>query len=92
MTVIPKKFHQFSSARRRRNLIKKPKDNNNAWVEGNDNLKPMIFDYFQNLFLSDAGLIDENLLNTVKRVVTGQMNDILIAPYTREEVKKRCFK
>ena len=37
-------FHQFASARRRRNLIKRLKDNNNAWVEGNEKLKPLIFD------------------------------------------------
>ena len=50
-----------------------------------------IFDYFQNLFSSEAGLIDETLLNTVKPIVTGQMNDLLVAPYTREEVKKALF-
>mgnify|MGYP007071372136 CR=1 FL=1 len=38
-------FNQFASARRRRNLIKKLKNINNDWVEGN-NLKPLIFDYF----------------------------------------------
>ena len=41
-----KYFSQFASARRRWNLIKKLKDNNNGWVEGNDNLKPLIFGYF----------------------------------------------
>ena len=35
-------FHNFASARKRRNLIKKLKDNNNGWVEGNDNLNPLI--------------------------------------------------
>ena len=37
-------FHQFASAHRCRNLIKRLKDNNNAWVEGNEKLKPLIFD------------------------------------------------
>ena len=39
-------YHQYASSRRRRNLIKRLKNNNDEWVEGNDNLKPLIFDYF----------------------------------------------
>ena len=72
-------------------MIKRLKDNNNAWVEGNENLKPLIFYYFRNLFLWVAALIDEALLNTVKPVVTGLMNDLLIALYVREEVRKTLF-
>ena len=41
-----KYFSHFASARRRINLIKKLRVNENGWVEGNDNLKPLIFDYF----------------------------------------------
>ena len=45
-----KYFNQFASARRQRNLIKKLRNSNNGWVEGNDNLNPLICDYFGNLF------------------------------------------
>jgi hypothetical protein len=67
------------------------KNNNNTWVEGNDNLKPLILEYFQSLFNTDAGIIDDGLLSTVKPVVMVQMNTLLVAPYTKEEVKKALF-
>ena len=76
-------FNQSASARRRRNLIKKLKNNNDAWIEGNDNLKPLIFYYFQNLFNSDAGVIDEGLVHYVKQVVTEDMNRILMVSRRR---------
>lgn len=60
-------------------------------MEGNDYLRPLIFDYFQSLFTSGAGVIDDDLMATVKPVVTSQMNRLLIAPYTPEEVKRALF-
>lgn len=44
-----KYFSHFASARRK-NLIKKLRVNESGWIEGNDNLKPLISDYFKNLF------------------------------------------
>ncbi|XP_073362934.1 uncharacterized protein [Aegilops tauschii subsp. strangulata] len=38
-----------------------------------------------------CGLIDDGLLSTVKPVVTPQMNALLVAPYTKDEVKKALF-
>ena len=84
-------FHNFASARKRRNLIKKLKDNNNGWVEGNDNLNPLISNYFSGLFSSDVTDYDQGLLNTVKPKVTTQMSTELMEPYTREEVRKALF-
>ena len=69
-------------------MIKKLRNNNNGWVEGNDNLNPLIRDYFGGLFHSDSPNIDQNLLHAVKPRVTNEMNRILVAPYSREEVKK----
>ena len=36
-------------------------------------------------------MIDDGLLSTVKPVVTPQMNALLVAPYTKDEVKKALF-
>ena len=84
-------FHQFASARRRKNLIKKLKSSSDSWVEGNDNLKPLIRDYFHGLFTSDMGVVDQGLLNSVKPVVTVDMTNMLLAEYTREDVRQALF-
>ena len=63
-------FQHCATARRRRNLIKKLKNDSQAWVEGNDNLRPLVCDYFSSLFTSSAGEIDHGLLSSVKPLVT----------------------
>lgn len=84
-------FQHSATARRRRNLIKKLKDESQNWVEGNDNLRPLVRDYFRNLFTSSSAEIDHGLLSSVKPVVTNNMNEFLVAPYTREDVRKALF-
>jgi ribonuclease HI len=84
-------FQYCASARRRRNLIKKLKNDNQNWVEGNDNLRPLVCDYFHGLFSSSSGVIDDGLLSSVKTLVTKNMNEFLMSPYTREDVRKALF-
>jgi hypothetical protein len=43
-------FHSFATARKKRNYIKKLKNIAGDFVEGNDNLSPIIQSYFTNLF------------------------------------------
>jgi hypothetical protein len=43
-------FHNFATARRKKNYIKKLKNSENDWMEGTENLKPLISDYFFKLF------------------------------------------
>ena len=73
-------FHQFASARRKRNYIKKLKDADGDWVEGTDPLKPLIFDYFSNLFSSEVHATDPALLDKVQPRISAQMNAKLLAP------------
>ncbi|XP_073357687.1 uncharacterized protein [Aegilops tauschii subsp. strangulata] len=40
---------------------------------------------------SDVGEVDANLLASVKSLVTNVMNTLLVAPYTKEEVRKALF-
>ena len=49
------------------------------------------FYYFCNLFTSSSAEIDHGLLSSVKPVVTNNMNEFLVAPYTREDVRKALF-
>jgi hypothetical protein len=83
-------FHNFASARRKKNFIKKLKDRED-WVEGTDALKPLIFDYFNQLFSSEVNQIDPEMLEKVTLRVTENMNERLLAPFTAEEVKMAAF-
>jgi hypothetical protein len=79
-------FHQFASARRKRNMIKKLKGDDDQWVEGTALLKPMILDYFSSLFTSEVDEVDPAVIEKVQTKVTTQMNESLLAPFTPEEV------
>jgi hypothetical protein len=76
-------FHQFATARRKKNLIKKLKDANGNWVEGTSMLKPLVFDYFSNLFTSEIQETDPAVLEKVQQKVTQNMNDDLMATFWR---------
>jgi hypothetical protein len=52
-------------------------------------LKPIVFDYFSNLFTSKVQAVDPALLEKILPRVTEEMNIKLRAPFTAEEVKKR---
>jgi hypothetical protein len=84
-------FHQFATARRKKNLIKKLKDANGNWVEGTSMLKPLVFYYFSNLFTSEIQEIDPAVLEKVQQKVTQNMNDDLMATFSAEDVKKAAF-
>ena len=84
-------FHNFASARRQRNKIKKLRDGRGNWLEGTAYLNPMISDYFSGLFASEVYDTDPNLLEKVRPRVTLDMNDALLKPFTPEDVKKALF-
>jgi len=54
-------------------------------------MKTMVKDYFENLFSSEVNNVDEGVLGDVERKVTAEMNQLLMAPFSREEVKKALF-
>jgi hypothetical protein len=83
-------FHNFASERKRRNFTKKLKVNGN-FIEGTNNLNPIITDYFTNLFTSENNDIDPEFLNIITPKVTNDMNSRLMAPFSDEDVKKFVF-
>jgi hypothetical protein len=83
-------FHQFATARRKKNMIKKLK-HNNIWVEGNAALKPIVKDYFSNLFSSEVQDVNPELLDKIQPKVTEIMNESLVAPFSADDVKKAAF-
>jgi hypothetical protein len=84
-------FHNFASARRKKNYIKKLKDEDNNFVEGTELLKPIILQYFSNLFTSEEYETDPAVLEKIVPRISQYMNDKLLAPFTPEEVKKAAF-
>jgi hypothetical protein len=51
----------------------------------------MLKEYFSTLFTREVLEIDDGILTDVDQRVTPDMNQLLLAPFTREEVKKALF-
>jgi hypothetical protein len=60
-------------------------------VEDQGQLCSLAASYFENLFTSEVQNPDQTVIDKVQPRVTKVMNDILMAPYAREEVKKAMF-
>jgi hypothetical protein len=84
-------FHNFASTRRKKNTIKKLKDENEDWVEGTGQLKTLILNYFTNLFTSEVQEVDQAVLDKIHPRVDEDMNERLLAPFNAEDVKKALF-
>jgi len=80
-------FHAFALERRRKNGIKSLVDDGGRVVEG-DRLKTYIAVQYQELFLTQIEGDVEEVTRCVQQCVTREMNDILQAPYSGEEVWK----
>jgi hypothetical protein len=68
-------FHSFASARRKRNFIKRLKDEDDNWVEGSESLKPPISGYFTELFTSEVQATDPTVLQKIQPKVDEEMNE-----------------
>jgi hypothetical protein len=84
-------FHNFATARKKRNLVKRLKDEGGNWIEDEDGLAAHINSYFGNLFSKGVDEPSMEVTNKVTPRVTAEMNAVLNAHYTREEVKKAMF-
>jgi hypothetical protein len=84
-------FHNYATARRKKNFIKKLKGDADQWVEGTEALKPLIFQYFSNLFSSEVNELDPEVLEKIQPRVSQEMNEKLLAPFSVEDVKKAAF-
>lgn len=71
--------------------MRRLKDDRGDWIEGMDELNAHIQSYFGDLFTSEVNQTDPTVLEKVNTKVTEQMNDMLMAPFTAEEVRKAVF-
>ena len=65
--------------------MKKLRDDGGGIVEGR-HLKHFIANQYQNLFLSQAGDRESDVIQCVQRRVSPEMNEALLAPFTGDEV------
>ena len=79
-------FHQRASQRRRKNHISGVLDNDWVWWEFDVGIATVAEKYFQDLFTTTNPSNMDNVLNAVDRVVTPNMNHMLLQPYTLDEV------
>ena len=84
-------FHHFASHRKRRNMVRALVDDQGVKHEDIEKMREMVQHYFVNLFSSETQEVDLAVLLDVNRRVTTDMNQILMAPFSREEVKKALF-
>jgi hypothetical protein len=81
----------LSRVGKKRNFVKKLKDENGNWIEGWGDLSSHINGYFSNLFTFEVEAPNEEVINKVNPCVSEAINDFLCAPYTKGEVKKPCL-
>lgn len=84
-------FHHHASSRKRKNLIKGLIDDHGVRHEDMETMSEMVKEYFTTLFTKEVHEIEEEVLVDVDRRVTGDMNQLLLAPFTNEEVRNALF-
>lgn len=84
-------FHQHASTRKKRNFIKGLVDDNGVRQEDQSIMSGMIKEYFTTLFTKEVQEVEEGILSDVDRRVTADMNQLLLAPFSKEEVRHALF-
>lgn len=84
-------FHLRASIRRKKNMIKALQNSLGVITYDPDELKVMVNDFYKNLYTTEGVSNMEAVLNCIPRKVTPEMNEVLCAHYTNEEVKAALF-
>jgi exonuclease III len=81
-------FHACASERKRTNLIKRLKNDSGGVVEGEEELKSFIANYYQTLFVSSAGVGEDELLTSVPTLVTTEMQAHLSKEFCLDDINE----
>ncbi|XP_031107562.1 uncharacterized protein LOC116012214 [Ipomoea triloba] len=82
-------FHLYASIRRRKNRIVRLRDETGQWIDGGG-LMGLAKRYFENIFTAKGvSLLDS--LNTFVPKVSEVDNDVLMQPFTNDDVKEALF-
>lgn len=84
-------FHLRASMRRKKNMIKALMNSLGITVDDPVELKEMVTDVYKNLYTSEGVTNMDAVLDHVPRKVSAEMNAVLCADYTEEEIKIALF-
>ena len=84
-------FHQRASQRRRTNNIEGLHNNDGIWQTRGDEVANIVEGYYKNLFTSSNSLEMEKVIEAVGHVVTEEIAQSLVWPYTKEEIRTALF-
>lgn len=84
-------FHATTIQRRQRNQISMLQDEHEGWIRDPTQLKNMSVSFFQNLYNSVEYRDYGPILTQCPQVVIAEMNTMLIAEVSREEIKQTTF-
>jgi len=84
-------FHLRASLPRRKNKISKLKKPNGQVVENEEEMGALATEFYKTLYQSEGTHDMERVLDTVPIKVTAGMNEGLLAPFEKEEVKTALF-
>ena len=80
-------FHNKASQQRRRNYINGLFDDSGSWTTNPTQISASILNFYQQLFTSSNPSGFEAVLDIIPQRVTAEMNDLLIAEFTSEEIE-----
>ena len=82
-----KYFHGVATQRKRRNFIKGVRDLDGVWQTEEGVISDIFVDFYTKLFSSSNVQGLNQVLEGVKRVVTADMNEELLKPYSKDEIE-----
>ena len=83
-------FHASASARRRKNSIKKLRDETGNWVSSHDDLCAVVRNYFTSIFTARHGDYGD-IISCVQSKVSDDDNNSLTQPFTEKEFQEAIF-
>jgi hypothetical protein len=81
-------FHSCASERKKWNTVTKLRGEDGVLVEGDEALKRLITNYYTSMFTPIPGIDVRHALSHIPSRITPQMNELLTAEFTREEIKE----
>ena len=84
-------YHACASQRKRTNTIVGLRDPNGIWQESHFGISNTAIDYFNNLFTSSNNDAVAEVTQNIDPVVSPDMNNLLLQPFSDEEIKKALF-
>uniref|UniRef100_A0A2N9F3X0 Reverse transcriptase domain-containing protein n=1 Tax=Fagus sylvatica TaxID=28930 RepID=A0A2N9F3X0_FAGSY len=84
-------FHEYAGQRKRTNTIQGLRDNEDIWRTDLREVEQIAIDYFNTLFTSSRPTAVEEVVQVVESVVTPDINEDLLRPFSPDEVKQALF-